>query len=204
MKTPTLTPFFSSPRPFFSTTETHDEETHSDGDPQRETHIVAYEFLIFLFRFFSLRLSLPLYTVSQITLINSIGSKEIKAKGDFMAMEGSFEKKRMKMNGKFLHRRGGIQKKRPNLMKICIACAALGDMKKETEQLLKISPILLTPFVLCTAYFFMNINLHSLDLASGCSYFLVSLEVPIIVVALSISYYMLNNHQMFCKNPLEQ
>uniref|UniRef100_A0A9I9EER5 Uncharacterized protein n=1 Tax=Cucumis melo TaxID=3656 RepID=A0A9I9EER5_CUCME len=36
-KTPTLTPFFSSPRPFFLATETHGEETHS----------IACEFLIF-------------------------------------------------------------------------------------------------------------------------------------------------------------
>uniref|UniRef100_A0A9I9EKU5 Uncharacterized protein n=1 Tax=Cucumis melo TaxID=3656 RepID=A0A9I9EKU5_CUCME len=57
-KTPTLTSFFSSPRPFFLATETHGEETHS----------IACEFL------------------------------EIKAKGDFMAMGGSYEKKRMKMN----------------------------------------------------------------------------------------------------------
>uniref|UniRef100_A0A9I9EIB2 Uncharacterized protein n=1 Tax=Cucumis melo TaxID=3656 RepID=A0A9I9EIB2_CUCME len=40
-KIPTLIPFFSSPHHFFSVTKTHDEETH----------IIADEFLIFLFSF---------------------------------------------------------------------------------------------------------------------------------------------------------
>uniref|UniRef100_A0A9I9EFI3 Uncharacterized protein n=1 Tax=Cucumis melo TaxID=3656 RepID=A0A9I9EFI3_CUCME len=108
-KTLTLTLFFSSPRRFFSTTKTHGEETH----------IVDDEFLIFLFSFL-----LPLFISSSVhsptNYLNKFKRKyidgfvkyiigyvmkhfgslqcEIKAKGDFMAKGGSFEKKRMKMN----------------------------------------------------------------------------------------------------------